>query len=98
MLHIFTTIGVHISENTRRGEPEDVNEETAAVEPNYIAAELSEALALLGNEDREIVLLSAVAGYNSREIAELVGMKSVTVRSRLSRALKKMREFLGDTI
>ena len=60
----------------------------------YIRSELSEALDSLGTEDRDIVLLSAVAGYNSREIAEMFRMNPATVRSRLSRALSKMRQQL----
>lgn len=59
-----------------------------------LAPELSEALALLKAEDRDIVLLAVIAGYNSREIAKITGMKPSTVRSRLSRSLAKMREFL----
>lgn len=59
-----------------------------------LAPELKEALDLLKTEDRDIVLLSVIAGYNSREIAKITGMKQSTVRSRLSRSLAKMREFL----
>ncbi|MER2081329.1 MAG: RNA polymerase sigma factor [Ruminococcus sp.] len=60
----------------------------------YIRSELSEALDALPTEDRDIVLLSVVAGWNSKEISALFGMKPATVRSRLSRALGKMRQFL----
>ncbi len=68
----------------------DVEDKSASC----IAPELREALDLLKSEDRDIVLLSVVAGYNSREIAKITGMKPSTVRSRLSRSLAKMREFL----
>ena len=60
----------------------------------YVRSELSEALDSMSTEDRDIVLLSVVAGYNSNEIAALFCMKPATVRSRLSRALGKMRQFL----
>ena len=60
----------------------------------HLAPELSEALALLKSDDRDIVLLAVIAGYNSREIAKITGKKPSTVRSRLSRSLAKMREFL----
>lgn len=59
-----------------------------------LSPELKEAFGILSGEDRDIVLLSAVAGYNSREIAVMTGLKSSTVRSRLSRALAKMKQFL----
>lgn len=61
---------------------------------NTLSPELKEAFGILSDEDRDIVLLSAVAGYNSREIAGMTGMKPATVRSRLSRALAKMKQFL----
>ena len=60
-----------------------------------LAVELSEALAELSDEEREIVLLSVVAGLNSREISEQTGIPAGTVRSMLSRSLAKMREFLS---
>ena len=60
----------------------------------YLRSELSEALDSLATEDRDIVLLSVLAGCNSNEIAAMFRMKPATVRSRLSRALAKMREFL----
>lgn len=59
-----------------------------------ISVELKEAFDILSLQDRDIVLLSAVAGYNSREISAVTGLKPSTVRSRLSRALAKMKEFL----
>ena len=45
----------------------------------------------LDGTDREIVLLSVLGGYTSAEIAKSLGMKSGTVRTRLSRALHKLR-------
>lgn len=64
--------------------------ETGAVEKT----ELTEALGILSEEEREIVLLSCVAGFKSREIASFMDMTSGSVRSKLSRSLKKMRTFL----
>ena len=63
-------------------------------EQSGISPELSEAFEVLSPEDRDIVLLSVLAGYNSREIASMFGLKPATVRSRLSRALSKMKQFL----
>ena len=42
-----------------------------------------------------IVLLSIIGGFNSTEIASMTGMASGSVRSKLSRSLAKMREFLS---
>lgn len=61
---------------------------------SYLAPELKEALSRLYDDERDIVLLSSVLGYNSKEIAEILNLKPGTVRSKLSRALAKMRSFL----
>lgn len=57
--------------------------------------ELKKALALLNEEEREIVLLSVVAGFKSREIAKINGMTAGSVRSKLSRSLAKMKDYLS---
>lgn len=59
-----------------------------------LAPELKEALSILSEEEKDIVLLSVVAGYNSKEIAKMFGLKDSTVRSKQMRALGKMRSFL----
>ena len=56
--------------------------------------ELCEALGILNDEEKEIVLLSCVAGFKSREIASFMDMTAGSVRSKLSRSLNKMRTFL----
>ncbi|HOA33671.1 MAG TPA: RNA polymerase sigma factor [Clostridiales bacterium] len=63
--------------------------------PASLKSELLEVLDTLKDEEREIVLLSALAGYKSHEIAKMLGCPSSTVRSRLARALKKMRDQLN---
>ena len=59
-----------------------------------LALELTEALGILAEDEREIVLLSVVAGLKSREIASVFECSSGTVRSKLSRSLLKMRKYL----
>ena len=72
----------------------EVLERVPVEDERLMSVEVREALGQLDTADRDIVLLSAVAGYNSREIAALTGLKAATVRSRLSRSLAKMRAFL----
>lgn len=81
------------SEQRRRADVEELNQLPA--ENDTLSPELKEAFGILTDEDRNIVLLSVIAGYNSAEIAVITGLKAATVRSRLSRALRKMKEFLG---
>lgn len=58
--------------------------------------EVQEALQILSDSEKEIVLLSVVAGFSSKEIARVMDMTSGAVRSKQSRSLKKMRVFLED--
>lgn len=72
-----------------------------AVEPieEYVESQLSEpvskALADLGTEQRQIVLLADVEGYSYQEIAEIAGCTVGTVRSRLHRARGQLRGLLN---
>ena len=67
---------------------------SAASSPS-LAAELSEALSQLKDQDRDVVLLSVIGGLSSQEIADLTGLSPGGVRSKLSRSLARMREFLS---
>ena len=57
---------------------------------------LQEAVATLPPEDRQILLLSVVAGYKSDEIAKMLNMKAATVRSVKSRSLARLRTMLSE--
>ena len=60
-----------------------------------LSLELKEALGLLSEEEREIVLLSVIGGLTSREISEITSLTPGAVRSKLSRSLARMRDFLS---
>ncbi len=51
---------------------------------------LQAALSTLGEAERQIVMLHAVAGLKHREIAAMLDMPAATVLSKYSRALKKL--------
>ncbi len=53
------------------------------------------AFASLPDEDRLILSMNLFAGYSSQEIAGQLGMNANTVRSRQSRALKKLEQLLS---
>ena len=63
--------------------------------PSSLSVELCEALSQLSDEERDIVLLSVIGGFSSTEISSLTGLAAGSVRSKLSRSLAKMREFLS---
>lgn len=55
---------------------------------------LENALKKLSEEEREIIILYFVSGYNSKEIGNILDLKDSTVRSKISRATAKLREML----
>lgn len=66
-------------------------EEFAEIEVREYGFDQLEFQSLMNSMDkkyRTILLLYYGEGYNTREIAEIMGLNAVTVRSRLSRARK----------
>ena len=63
-------------------------------------AELSEMLlariSSLGEPDASIIIHKFFYEHNSSETAKILGMNPITVRSRLRRALKKLKSLLAD--
>jgi RNA polymerase sigma factor (sigma-70 family) len=55
---------------------------------------LTECMNQLSDNERQIVLLHAVAGFKHREIAELMELPLPTVLSKYSRAIKKLKNLL----
>ena len=55
-------------------------------------------MAELKDDEREIVMLHAVAGMKHREIASMLELPLSTVLSKYNRALKKLKALLGDML
>ena len=55
-----------------------------------------EELFSLPPEDRAVILLHYYEGYSTNEIAQLLGCRPGTVRSRLSRARERLRKLLVE--
>jgi RNA polymerase sigma-70 factor (ECF subfamily) len=53
------------------------------------------ALAALGAQDREVLVLRILEGMATREAAAVLGISEVAVRSRQVRALERLKGFLG---
>ena len=60
--------------------------------PLGCALELRQAIAALPQAERDVVFLSVLEGYDSGEIGRILGLRPGTVRSKLSRALAKLRK------
>jgi RNA polymerase sigma-70 factor (ECF subfamily) len=56
---------------------------------------LRAALSLLGEDERQIVMLHSVGGMKHREIAEVMSLPISTVLSKYNRSLSKLRAHLG---
>lgn len=54
-----------------------------------------QAFSRLTEEERLIISMHVFAGYTSREIGKILHMNDNTVRSKESRALKKMEQFMA---
>lgn len=57
-------------------------------------AVIEDLLAVLTEEERQIVVLSVFGGYKGEEIAKVLHIKHSTVRTKYRRALKKMEKHL----
>jgi RNA polymerase sigma factor (sigma-70 family) len=58
--------------------------------------DLRNALARLKPEERELIALRYVAGFDSTELARAMGMSPSGTRARLARVLGRLRSELGD--
>ena len=58
--------------------------------------DLRNALANLSPDDRALVALRYVAGFDSTELARALGMSPSGTRARLARLLGRLRSELGD--
>ncbi|MFF3667908.1 RNA polymerase sigma factor [Microtetraspora malaysiensis] len=68
---------------------------TAQVSAESLRSELAEAIARLSQGQRDVLLLTALAGLSHEEIAAALGISYGTVGSRLNRARSKIRTALG---
>lgn len=60
------------------------------------AIRLRQAISELPEPDRRLLLLAVIGGFSGKEIAGILGRPEGTLRSRLSRCMKKLRSILAD--
>ncbi len=60
------------------------------------AIRLRQAISELPEADRRLLLLAVIGGFSGKEIAGILGRPEGTLRSRLSRCMKKLRVALAD--
>ena len=85
---------------SRRRHPEVSTEaaDAGALQPPEQVRELSDelmaALSALDADDRALIVLRHVLGYRASELARMMGLPAATVRTRLARALARLRALL----
>jgi RNA polymerase sigma-70 factor (ECF subfamily) len=84
-----TRLGVRLAETLR-------TEVAAAPEPRGEAAAVLRAIAALGDEDRELLLLVTWEELSPGEAARVLGTTALAARSRLHRARRRLRRVLEE--
>jgi RNA polymerase sigma-70 factor (ECF subfamily) len=102
---LFGTASNVVAKHLRQERRQQKIAQTLAVESSqsYVASEtdrldwpvLHEALRELSVKDQEVLTLRYFSGLTTRQIAEVLGIRHVTVRARLSRAIDRLREKAG---
>lgn len=87
--HRRGTLGVRLREELRSAVP-DLADDVAT------ATDVRAAVRRLGARDQEVLELHLWEGLEPREIAEVLGLTTVVVRPRLSRARARLRALLGN--
>lgn len=76
--------------------PDTMTDQKPSPDDPIDALDLARALATLRAEDRRLIGLRYVSGFNATELAEAFGMSPEGVRTRLKRILDRLRKELGD--
>lgn len=93
ILHTGSNIPLDSEAANEISSGEDVESSTEAADISRILLEKIEAL---GEPDASIIIQKYFFDRRSPEIARILGMNPITVRSRLRRALKRLQQSLSD--
>lgn len=93
------TRNICISKLRDRNKTKPLDDTDKPVEfPEFVRSEnrilLGEAMKILTDEERKVIILKAVAGLKHKEIATVLGMAPSTVRSKYHRAIKRLKQYL----
>ncbi len=79
----------------RKKTTEELNENSAVVQPDYDGSAVGEILAMCSPVDRELLEQHYLQGWSSNEIAPRLGISPVSVRVRLMRIKQSLRMAMG---
>jgi len=69
-----------------------------AAEDENLKLELAEGLKKIDEEYRELIVLKYYSGYSQQEIADILKIPLGTVKSKLFRGLRVLRDVLGEEV
>lgn len=72
------------------------SEEDQTISQIELQADISSAMKILNDEEREIILLRFGQELTLREIGKILGQPLRTVQSKMRKALSKMKPYLED--
>lgn len=73
---------------------EDIPSEIGTTDELTEKSAVTEALQKLSPQERQIVVLTSIYGYTTKEVASMLGCPHGTVSSKLHRSLAKLRDIL----
>lgn len=88
-----TVFNIARGELQQRGRPAQLIDDRLSTDPETPWA-LLEALGVLSDQQRAVVILRDYVGHSTRETAEIVGSNDQAVRAQLSRGRRKLRKEL----
>ena len=79
----------------RKKTTEELNENSAVVQPYYDGSAVGQILAMCSPVDRDLLTQHYLEGWSSNEIAPRLGISPVSVRVRLMRIKQSLRTAMG---
>lgn len=93
---IDETIDLGSGSELKREIPDDTNNPDALIDRNYDTQLVNEAINKLEDDFKTIIILRDIKGFSYSEISEILSCSLGTVKSRLSRARKSLKELLEN--
>lgn len=95
-LSIDETLDLGSGREIQREIPDESNNPDALIERNYNTQLVNDAINMLEDDFKTIIILRDIKGFTYDEISQILSCNLGTVKSRLSRARKRLKELLEN--
>jgi RNA polymerase sigma-70 factor (ECF subfamily) len=95
-LSIDETLDLGSGREIQREIPDESNNPDALIERNYSTQLVNDAINMLEDDFKTIIILRDIKGFTYDEISQILSCNLGTVKSRLSRARKRLKELLEN--